>query len=387
MVVKHFLTKRIAGHQLPPTRQSAKRPLPFRMRRSLLLPTCVVSSVMLIAALSAAMSSPTDAVAQPASSTETNVPGPLPTIVVPTIPAQSPCEGAPVGPWPDMPDDGWIGDFTEYDPPLHVGENLSTDRVSLKIEAALVAALGGDAADTSLQRRSLVSCSADNSSGVLIESHRSRVDNVDGEQAIFIVGQLVHQLSLDGFPRIGERATSTAANGAVVLTADAGHRVEVIVIHPSGRIIWGVVKGANSPSFSGFPTTPPPLPDRPDPEPSPLEVAEVVDLALELGRTTPCGKASPVHNVVVSDAGRLLGTAGRDYLCGGASQNVISGFTGRDVLRGGAGIDVLLGGRGADKLYGGRGEDSLFGGRGKDRLWGGPGFDRCSDKVRAISCE
>lgn len=354
------------------------------MRRPLLVPACLVSLVMLIAVLSTAATSPTSAAPEPATA---NVSGPPPTVVFPTVPGQVPCAGAPVGPWPDMPDGGWIGDFTEYDPLLHYGDDLEPDRVSRSIQSAVTNALGGEVADTSLQRRSLVSCSDDNTSGVIIESHRARVDNVDGEQAIFIVGQLAEQLSLDGFPLIGTRDTSTAKNGAVVLSADADHRIEVLVIHPSGRVIWGVVKGANSPSFSGFPTTPPPLPDRPAPSPSPLDVEAVVELALELGRTTRCGVASPVHNVVVSNAGVLHGTSGRDYLCGADAENVLIGFGGRDVLRGGQGNDVLVGGRGADKLFGGLGDDVIYGGRGKDRPRGGPGTDRCSDLVRARSCE
>lgn len=77
---------------------------------------------------------------------------------------------------------------------------------------------------------------------------------------------------------------------------------------------------------------------------------------------------------------RLVGTPGRDVICGGGGADVLVGRGGDDVLRGGAGRDTLLGGGG---------DDLLDGGPAGDQLQGGPGPDTCLIDVedRPESCD
>lgn len=81
----------------------------------------------------------------------------------------------------------------------------------------------------------------------------------------------------------------------------------------------------------------------------------------------------------------LVGTDGRDVICGLGGDDKILGRGGDDLLRGGGGSDVVRGGPGDDRVAGGRGDDRVFGqggddvvrgDSGDDEVVGGPGNDR-----------
>ena len=73
----------------------------------------------------------------------------------------------------------------------------------------------------------------------------------------------------------------------------------------------------------------------------------------------------------------LIGTRGREVICGLGGNDIISGLGGNDRLDGGAGNDKLNGGPGKDTLVGGAGNDWFNAKDGAaDHLNGGPGADR-----------
>ncbi len=75
---------------------------------------------------------------------------------------------------------------------------------------------------------------------------------------------------------------------------------------------------------------------------------------------------------------RLLGGADNDRLYGDQGNDELHGETGNDRLEGGSGVDILVGGDGSDQLLGGSGDDSLYGGDDHDALFGETGKDRLS---------
>ena len=58
--------------------------------------------------------------------------------------------------------------------------------------------------------------------------------------------------------------------------------------------------------------------------------------------------AHDVFSLDVSEANRVVGTAGDDRLIGTAAPDILEGYAGNDVLNGGAGADTLIGGAGDD---------------------------------------
>jgi Ca2+-binding RTX toxin-like protein len=73
----------------------------------------------------------------------------------------------------------------------------------------------------------------------------------------------------------------------------------------------------------------------------------------------------------------LVGTPGKDVICGLGGADRIDGVGGKDTLLGGAGNDLLEGSGGHDVLLGGRGADAFEAWDGtSDRIDGGPGLDR-----------
>jgi Tol biopolymer transport system component len=70
----------------------------------------------------------------------------------------------------------------------------------------------------------------------------------------------------------------------------------------------------------------------------------------------------------------LLGTSGRDVICG---------LGGADTIRGYGGADVIFGGQGTDHLVGGGGNDVVSGQEGIDRVLGGAGSDLVSARDNA----
>lgn len=79
-----------------------------------------------------------------------------------------------------------------------------------------------------------------------------------------------------------------------------------------------------------------------------------------------------------ADDDRLLGSQGNDSLLGNQGNDVLSGGADDDILRAGKGRDTLFGNRGEDWLGGGDGDDVLSGGADHDRLNGGRGRDLLS---------
>lgn len=71
----------------------------------------------------------------------------------------------------------------------------------------------------------------------------------------------------------------------------------------------------------------------------------------------------------------LLGSPGRDVICGRGGDDKIKGLGGHDLIRGGEGDDILIGGEGDDRIVGGRGEDQAYGRDGVDQMLGGRGDD------------
>ena len=77
-----------------------------------------------------------------------------------------------------------------------------------------------------------------------------------------------------------------------------------------------------------------------------------------------------------SDSDHLVGTAGRDVICGGRGADHISAKGGDDLIFGGPGGDVVQAGKGDDLVDGGPGKDTEYGGNGADQLFGGKAPDR-----------
>jgi N-acetylglucosamine-6-sulfatase len=65
----------------------------------------------------------------------------------------------------------------------------------------------------------------------------------------------------------------------------------------------------------------------------------------------------------------LVGTAGRDTICGGPHADRIGARSGDDVVRASGGDDVISGGHGADRLRGGAGSDRFDAGAGADVVY------------------
>ena len=93
-------------------------------------------------------------------------------------------------------------------------------------------------------------------------------------------------------------------------------------------------------------------------------------------RSTPCGTAPTGYNVIVSNAARINGTAGRDFICAGMGPNNVFAGAGVDIVYGRGGNDELHGGPGNDLLFGANGNDRLLGNQGTDLIRGGAGNDR-----------
>lgn len=83
----------------------------------------------------------------------------------------------------------------------------------------------------------------------------------------------------------------------------------------------------------------------------------------------------------------LIGTSGRDVICGLGGDDRLRGRGGGDVLYGDGGDDVIKAARGADTAYGDAGDDRIKGGKGKDVLAGGPGSDRLAGGAGADHLE
>jgi Ca2+-binding RTX toxin-like protein len=113
-----------------------------------------------------------------------------------------------------------------------------------------------------------------------------------------------------------------------------------------------------------------------------MSVAEQqpVRVALPL-RLLPCTTAgTDSDNVIVGTAGRdtICGFGGDDLIRGLAGNDWIDGGSGYDIVHGGAGDDVIVDDLGHDRLYGDAGNDVISGGNGPDEIYGGPGNDRLS---------
>ena len=99
-----------------------------------------------------------------------------------------------------------------------------------------------------------------------------------------------------------------------------------------------------------------------------IDLEEDDSLVGSPGRDVLCGLGGPDDIRGKGGADIFLGDLGNDRLVGGP---------GNDLMSGGKGSDVLLGSGGNDKLNGGQGKDILKGQAGNDGLNGGPGTDTC----------
>ncbi len=105
----------------------------------------------------------------------------------------------------------------------------------------------------------------------------------------------------------------------------------------------------------------------------------------EAGIATECGTAPSGYNVIVSNASRINGTAGRDFICAGHGDNLIVARGDDDIVYGRGGNDRIYGqlepwggtyhSYDNDKIYGGSGDDVIHGQGGNDVLSGGSGDD------------
>ncbi len=314
----------------------------------------------------------------------------LPTIVPATLAPSADCD-AQIEPWPDRPADGWLDIDSQAESGRlgEVGERVAPGMLGDVLGGYVSSAL--DSGEARQLDRSLATVCLrpprGTPQGWIVETRRASATNPAGEQVQLAVSQLLESLSLFNFPFVGETEQLTLPNGAEVFVADGGHRVEVLLAYPSGRVVWALAEGVDAPVYGGWPVTFAPLPNPPEPQASPLSTDELIGLALLAGRTTDCGRAPIRANVVVGNSRLLEGTPGRDYICAGNGGNIIKGYAGNDILAGRGSIDVLIGGRGNDRLFGGRADDTLIGGSGRDRLRGGADEDRCTDPVHARNCE
>lgn len=326
------------------------------------------------------------AVAQPSDQPTTGFAPPMPELPI-TVPGGPECEGSTVQPWPKMPTDGWLDETSiEQSTALSTGTEQRASALNQRVFQTMMESLGGSEGE--LQQFEQVVCTTEPEGGWVIESLRATIENEKGEVVQFARGQLVKEQSLFNYAFIGGRETVTFDNGIQAIFADAGHRTEAIVVMPSGRVVWILARGVNSPSYEGFPTTRPPLPLPGEPEEVWLRGEILVEVALDIAKETECGTAPSAVNVVTGDAWLLDGTNHRDYICSRGGQSTLRGLGGNDILKGGGGRDILLGGRGRDRLSGQGGNDVLIGGAGKDRLRGGGGVDTCSlEKPARRSCE
>jgi uncharacterized repeat protein (TIGR01451 family) len=105
------------------------------------------------------------------------------------------------------------------------------------------------------------------------------------------------------------------------------------------------------------------------------------------------------HIVGTPNDDTLVGTGGRDIICGLEGDDEINGLGGNDILIGNEGRDSVTGGPGRDRILGNEdrdtlkgnggdddvfghgGNDNLLGNAGDDKLAGGPGRDRCRGGV------
>jgi hypothetical protein len=101
----------------------------------------------------------------------------------------------------------------------------------------------------------------------------------------------------------------------------------------------------------------------------------------------PCPR-NLVGNLVVGTRGKdtLVGTSGRDILCGGRKNDTLRGLGGNDLLIAGTGDDALRGGGGNDQMRAGPGNDALAGGGGTDNLRGGGGDDALNGGAKKDRC-
>ncbi|NNC79466.1 MAG: hypothetical protein HKN94_04860 [Acidimicrobiales bacterium] len=91
---------------------------------------------------------------------------------------------------------------------------------------------------------------------------------------------------------------------------------------------------------------------------------------------TGCPAPPAGMNVIVSDAAKIVGTRGPDFICAGPGDNLIVTGGGNDIVYAGDGNDIVRSQGGADQVFGGEGDDVLNSGKGNDVVEGGPGNDR-----------
>ena len=182
-----------------------------------------------------------------------------------------PCIGTPH----DVPDGGWLGDDGAM--PALEGQGIrGTDGLSDLLDAlprgfeVTRAEELATSAHCTLQR--VVEASERNGGSLFIEQR-----------------QLEDTGTLFNVPLSGRESGRTYGDYGSLVTDDFdgdGNRLTALIITDTGGWTLVVARGANGPNLSGWPTTMPPTSAPGEPEPAPLTMDEVVDLAEEISAST-----------------------------------------------------------------------------------------------------
>lgn len=109
-----------------------------------------------------------------------------------------------------------------------------------------------------------------------------------------------------------------------------------------------------------------------------LSVADATALAVDLGGDGQARGAQERLRCTISGTlrnDRLVGTNGRDVICGFSGCDTILARSGNDVVYGGFGADTIYLGDGDDVAFGAADADTISGQAGRDRIDGGGGGD------------
>lgn len=183
--------------------------------------------------------------------------------------------GACIGKPHDAPDDGWLAEDGAM-PPLEGQGIRGTDGLT----AVLDALPRGFTATRAEELASSASCT--------IQRVVEAVDREGG--SLFIEQrQLEDTGSLFNVPLSGRQDQEPHGEHGVLVTDDFdgdGNRLAALVVTDTGGWTLVVARGANGPNLSGWPTTMPPTSAAGAPQPAPLTLDEVVELAEEISAAT-----------------------------------------------------------------------------------------------------
>ena len=186
-------------------------------------------------------------------------------------PDQGLCIGAPA----ERPDGGWLSDDGTM--PALEGQGIrGTDGLDAVID------LVPDAFEVTRAEELAVSASC------TIQRVLEATDRNGG--SLFIEQrQLEDTGTLFNVPLSGRQRRDEHTDGSVLVTDDFegdGNRLTALLVTDTGGWTLVVARGANGPNLSGWPTTMVPTSAVGEPEPAPLTLEEVVELAREISEST-----------------------------------------------------------------------------------------------------